>query len=162
MLLRSIADLIPHQGELYLDECACSSMKPSEWRRRVAYSSAESAWWLETVGEHFITPPEPALLVSLGFQQDVLSWSINRLSSGEKQRLALTRILTNKPEILLLDEPTASLDAENIERVEGVISSWQERYTCAVLWVSHQKEQIKRVADRVLKLQHQAITELKQ
>jgi ABC-type iron transport system FetAB ATPase subunit len=162
MLLRSMADLIPHQGELYLNESACSKMKPSEWRKRVAYSSAESAWWQDTVGEHFMTPPEPPLLFSLGFQPDVLNWSISRLSSGEKQRLALTRILTNKPEILLLDEPTASLDAENIERVESVISNWQERYSCAVLWVSHQKEQIERIADRVFKLEHQAITELEQ
>jgi len=159
MLLRAMADLIPHQGELYLNETACSKMKPSEWRKRVAYSSAESAWWQDSVGAHFVTLPNETLLSSFGFQPDVLNWMVSRLSSGEKQRLALIRILANKPEVLLLDEPTASLDRVNIERVENIIADWIKQNIGAVVWVSHQKDQIERIADRRLQIEGQTIIE---
>jgi len=160
MLLRAMADLIPHEGVLYLNNIPCSKTRPSEWRKRVAYSSAESAWWQDCVIEHFIKIPEDSLLSSMGFEPDVLNWSVSRLSSGEKQRLGLIRILLNDPEVLLLDEPTASLDADNIQRVEALITSWQKQKSAAVIWVSHNKAQIERVANRIWQLEHQHITEL--
>lgn len=160
MLLRAMADLIPHQGELYLNDIPCSSMRPSEWRKRVAYASAESAWWQDQVVDHYINPPKDTLLASMGFERDVLNWSVSRLSSGEKQRLGLIRSLLNDPEVLLLDEPTASLDTENIQRVEALITTWQEQNRSVVVWVSHTKAQIERVANRLWQLENQHITEL--
>ena len=53
LLLRAIADLIPHQGEAWLDEQACSRTSPELWRQQVALLPAESQWWSERIGDHF-------------------------------------------------------------------------------------------------------------
>ncbi|HDK38151.1 MAG TPA: ATP-binding cassette domain-containing protein, partial [Thiolapillus brandeum] len=81
-----------------------------------------------------------------GFSQEVLDWQTGRLSSGEKQRLALARMLANQPRVLLLDEPTANLDMRNTEIVEQIIQDYLQQYQAAVIWVSHDPEQLSRVA----------------
>jgi ABC-type iron transport system FetAB ATPase subunit len=110
---------------------------------------AESQWWDEVVGDHF--PAHNNLqLQSLGFESDVLKWSVSRLSSGERQRLAILRLLANRPHILLLDEPTANLDSHNTQCVETLIKQYMEDINAGVLWVSHDMSQIERIADRVI------------
>ena len=81
------------------------------------------------------------------FTKDVYDWSVSRCSTGERQRLALIRLLCLKPQVLLLDEPTASLDEKNVQAVENLIKEFQYAGG-AVIWVSHDPSQIKRVADR--------------
>jgi ABC-type iron transport system FetAB ATPase subunit len=78
---------------------------------------------------------------------------VAQLSSGEKQRLALLRLMVNRPRVLLLDEPTANLDPENVTRVEKLVAAYLRREGAAVLWVSHDPEQTRRVAQRRLRLQ---------
>jgi ABC-type iron transport system FetAB ATPase subunit len=93
-------------------------------------------------------------LGKLGFEKDVLEWRVDRLSTGEKQRLALFRLLLNEPKVLLLDEPTAALDSLNVGLVEDVISNVRKTSGAAVVWVSHSPEQIARVADRHLEFRN--------
>lgn len=151
LLLRALADLDAHDGEVLLDDTPCSSMKAHEWRRRVGLLPAESQWWGEYVGTHFESTDE-ALLHELGFTPEVMQWEVARCSTGERQRLALVRLLQNRPEVLLLDEPTASLDAGNIERVEAIIHRERHERGVAVLWVSHDVQQASRVGDRCLRM----------
>jgi ABC-type iron transport system FetAB ATPase subunit len=151
LLLRAIADLDPHEGEVSLNGESCNTMRAPLWRRRVGLLPAESAWWQDTVGPHF-ADGEPELLRELGFPPEVLGWQVRRLSTGERQRLALARLLANEPEVLLLDEPTASLDPENVKRVEDLIARYRRQHRAAVVWVSHDPEQIARVAGRELRL----------
>ncbi len=95
--------------------------------------------------------------MALGFDESVFDWQVSRCSSGEKQRLALLRLLENQPQVLLLDEPTASLDPESVERVESLIKTYRERNASPVLWVSHDAGQLARVADRQLRLEHKQL-----
>ncbi|WP_126452220.1 ABC transporter ATP-binding protein [Sulfuriflexus mobilis] len=152
LLLRALADLDPHRGKIWLDDREQVEIPAVAWRKQVGLLPAESAWWAETVGEHFSEPPAEGLR-QLGFDESTLGWSVERLSSGEKQRLALLRLLANMPSVLLLDEPTANLDRESTAKAEALIKDYSQRHQAAVLWVSHDPEQIRRVATRHVRLQ---------
>lgn len=147
LLLRALADLDPHDGEAFLDEIACSEFSAPQWRQQVAMLPAESHWWFDRVGDHFSSPPEGSL-AKLGFTAAVMAWQISRLSTGERHRLALLRMLSRSPKALLLDEPTANLDGDNTSRVETLIGDYRQSNATPVLWVSHDPAQIRRVADR--------------
>ncbi|HDQ39810.1 MAG TPA: phosphate ABC transporter ATP-binding protein [Desulfonatronum sp.] len=74
------------------------------------------------------------------------------LSGGQQQRLCLARVLALDPAILLLDEPTASLDFKATQKIEALFQSLKERY--AILAVTHSLSQMRRLADRVLVLRN--------
>jgi len=152
LLLRAIADLDPHEGTVWLDDRPCEAYPAPRWRRLVGLLPAESRWWYERVGEHMERVPT-VWLEALGFTPEVLEWEVRRASSGERQRLALLRLLSNRPRAVLLDEPTASLDPENTRRVEALISRYRRERQAPVLWVSHDPEQIQRIADRRFRLE---------
>lgn len=152
LLLRAIADLDPNDGEVALNGAERNSMPAYTWRRRVALVPAESGWWADTVGEHFIAgTADPALLEKLGFGAEALDWTVARLSSGERQRLALVRALSIKPSALLLDEPTASLDADATHRVEALVRELLGA-GLPILLVTHDPRQAKRLATRTLRI----------
>ena len=156
LFLRAIADLIEHKGEAYLNEQKCSEITPVQWRKWVGFLPAESAWWLDKVGEHFNNVNNNPHLSKLNLSSDCLSWDVSRCSTGEKQRLAIVRLLENKPKVLLLDEPTASLDPESVSAVESLIKNLD----VPVIWVSHDVQQIKRVADRKFEILNNEIKEV--
>ena len=149
LLLRAIVDLDPHQGQVRLGDMAREQVPAPIWRKTVAMLPAESFWWFDAVGDHFQVSGQAieATLQQLGFELDVLNWEVSRLSTGEKQRLAIVRLLQNKPSALLLDEPTASLDAENIERTETLLVDYCRQQQVPLLWVSHDSRQLEKVAD---------------
>ena len=157
-LLRAVADLDPHEGEVRLDGQLQQSMPAHEWRRRVGLLSAESQWWFDDVGAHF-TQPELSWFERLGFDEDVLGWQVSRLSSGEKQRLALLRLMCGRPEVLLLDEASANLDEQNTAVVEGLINEYRRECQAPVLWVSHDLAQVERLADRFYRIEQGALVE---
>jgi ABC-type iron transport system FetAB ATPase subunit len=145
LLLRAIADLDVNKGDIHLNGIPREQFSGSQWRRRVALLPAESHWWAERVGEHSRHWSIPQLAV-LGFPEDVLDWEVGRLSSGEKQRLAVARMLTNQPDVLLLDEPTANLDAGNTAVVESILLDYLQQQKTTAIWVSHDPLQLTRVS----------------
>jgi ABC-type iron transport system FetAB ATPase subunit len=90
----------------------------------------------------------PATIHQLGLEQSVLGQPWSSLSGGQAQRVYLAIAIALSPAVLLLDEPSASLDQEATRRVEKVLK------TCgaALVWVSHDPEQPTRVGGRVLDL----------
>lgn len=147
LLLRALADMEPHLGRVSLDGVACAGVAPTQWRRNIGLLTAESAWWRDRVGEHFSRVDE-SLLTELGFEKEVMAAELHRLSTGERQRLALLRLLAGQPRVLLLDEPTASLDPQSTQRVERLLARYREAQNAGVLWVSHDPLQVRRVAQR--------------
>ncbi len=150
LLLRSIADLEPHQGDVSWKGVNSLALTGPQWRQQIGYLAAESEWWSTRVEEHFPSPEARELLPLLGFYTDVWSARVADLSTGERQRLALLRLLANQPQVLLLDEPTASLDPDNTERVEQLLAEHRRNHGTPILWVSHDPKQIARIADRHL------------
>lgn len=147
LLLRAIADLDPSSGDVLLAGTRRCEMPAPRWRRRVVYVAAESGWWAEAVGDHFEAPGAAGpLLRDLGLPQDALDWPVSRLSTGERQRLALARAIALEPEVLLLDEPTSGLDPTAARAAEALLRQELERGVAVVL-VSHDPDQVARLAD---------------
>jgi phosphate-transporting ATPase len=159
LLLRAIADLDPNEGRVSLDGESREDMPAPDWRRRVAYLAAEAGWWADTVADHFADWRAARPLVeALGLTADCGDWPVARLSTGEKQRLALARSLLMEPRALLLDEPTSGLDPDAIERVEALIRARQEAGV-SVLWVTHDRAQARRVARRCVEIENGQLRE---
>ena len=76
------------------------------------------------------------------------------LSSGEQTRAALAKALLNHPQLLLLDEPTASLDPSAAQLIRAKIKSLAKEDGCGILWTSHNMYEVEAVCDRVLFLSH--------
>jgi phosphate-transporting ATPase len=143
LLLRAIADLDPNEGTIQLHEQSRADMSADQWRRQVTYLPAESFWWNNTVSEHFENHNTD--WTGLGLSTEIGQWQVSRLSSGERQRLALLRALDHNPKVLLLDEVTANLDEENTLRVEALIKNRLSQ-GLIVIWVSHDSSQRHRMA----------------
>ncbi len=152
LLLRSLADLEPHEGTVWWRETEATSMSGPEWRRRIGYLAAESNWWRHRVSDHFADQAVRDALPDVGLPDTLWEAEVAELSTGERQRLALLRLLANRPQVLLLDEPTASLDPQSTRRVEALVERYRVDHGTPVVWVSHDPEQIERVADRHLRL----------
>lgn len=76
-----------------------------------------------------------------------------QLSGGQQQRLALARAWARQPDVLLLDEPTASLDPHAKREVENLIAEFAQGEALTLIWASHNLGQVKRLASRVIYLE---------
>ena len=83
---------------------------------------------------------------------DLLDRPVGKLSSGQKTRVSLGKALLNRPELLLLDEPTASLDPDTADWVRERLEAYYGDSKAAVLLASHNMLEVERLADRVILL----------
>ena len=151
LLLRAIVDLDPNTGNIVVGGRTREAMPANEWRKLVALVPAESGWWTDRVGDHFPAGSDATQLIGRLGLAGSMEWEVGRLSTGERQRLSFARALCRKPQALLVDEPTASLDDHATGLVEDLI-----RGCCgegmAVLLVTHDRRQAERMAKRVLRM----------
>jgi len=97
----------------------------------------------------FVARAEVVALLGL---TDLLARGVQQLSGGERQRVALGRALLSQPRLLLLDEPLAALDVARREEVLPYLERLRDRYAIPMLYVSHQYEEVLRLATHVVLL----------
>lgn len=158
--LRALADLTPHTGDVLLDGVSQTKIRPDHWRKQVGYVPAESGWWADVVVQHFSESPPTEWLSSLSLAPELLDAPVERLSTGERQRLALVRALVLQPKVLLLDEPTANLDQHNAHKLIDLVKTYAQTEQAAVIWVSHDADERALLGSRSLEIRadttHQA------
>jgi len=89
----------------------------------------------------------------------LLDRRVGSLSAGQKTRGALAKALINRPDLLLLDEPTASLDPDTADWVRHYLERYQQETGAAILLASHNMGEVERLADRVLMLRQGRIVD---
>jgi ABC-2 type transport system ATP-binding protein len=90
---------------------------------------------------------------------DFLDRPNGKLSAGQKTRVALAKALINQPELLLLDEPTASLDPDTADWVREHLESYRKQHDATILLASHNMFEVERLCDRVIILKRGRIEE---
>jgi len=93
-----------------------------------------------------------SILISLGFSEDTHSRPVSTMSGGQRTRLALARLLSREPDILILDEPTNHLDSETMLWLENHLASYNPKKT--VILVSHDRLFLDRVTNKTLDIEH--------
>jgi ABC-type iron transport system FetAB ATPase subunit len=159
VLLRLIADMDPGRGAVALGGIPREHFTGPCWRQAVVYQAAEPAWWEPTAAAHFRagdTAWVAALLAELRLDAQLLHTDIARLSTGERQRLALVRSLACRPRVLLLDEPSAALDAASIAAMEAVLRA-QLAAGLGIVLVTHSPDQAKRLGHRRFELREHTL-----
>jgi ABC-2 type transport system ATP-binding protein len=81
---------------------------------------------------------------------DLLDRPTGKLSAGQKTRVSLAKALLNRPDILLLDEPTASLDPDTADWVRGRLERYRAEHGATVLLASHNMAEVERLCERVI------------
>ena len=152
LLLRALADLDQADGYVTLDGVERGEMKPQDWRRQVRYVAAEPAWWLSTGRAHFpdgLAERMSRLMRAVDLGEAQLDQPVHQLSRGEQQRLALARAVIDDPKVLLLDEPTATLDTATAAQIEELIK-FQLLAGRRIVLVSHDPAQVNRLSHQRL------------
>ena len=98
-------------------------------------------------------------LKKVNLKPDILEKKPNELSGGEQQRISLVRTLLLEPEIILLDEVTSALDEDNTLLIEELIKYENENNELTFIFISHNNEQAKRLAQKVIYMEEGVIKE---
>ncbi|AIQ35225.1 MULTISPECIES: ABC transporter ATP-binding protein [unclassified Paenibacillus] len=157
-LLRIMALLdAPDEGDMLVNGTSFKSMDSRLWRMKVGFVAQQAVMLpgsmednLRTVSKLHDRPYDlklvQRLLEQLGLDQLDLSKKAADCSGGEKQRISLIRSLLLRPNVLLLDEITASLDIDSTQRVEDLLVQWHKEEGTSMIWVTHDLKQASRIS----------------
>lgn len=164
-LLKICSSLIsPTKGEILFKGKNYLELDLTELRKQIVYCFQTPFLFGESVRENLEFPflirdvkPDYTKIKKLfdlfAMSEDYLDRKVEKLSGGEKQRIALMRSMVFMPEILLLDEITSALDLENSKIVTEVIHQVNMSGT-TVLWVTHNPNQIEHIANKFIYIEH--------
>jgi ABC-2 type transport system ATP-binding protein len=108
---------------------------------------------LSIFADLYSVPDGPARIAELAHELDLvdlLDRPGGKLSAGQKTRVSLAKALLNRPEVLLLDEPTASLDPDTADWVRGRLENFRRTNNAAILLASHNMNEVERLCERVI------------
>lgn len=161
-LLKLISSLLsPTSGSIFFENKDYLTFLPEEYRKQVSYCAQTPMLFGETVYDNLKFPyllrkipvDDNKLTNDLDYfslPNSIMQKGINELSGGEKQRISLIRNLQFMPKILLLDEITSALDEDNKAKVNNIIHHYVKTQNLAVLWVTHDQNEIKHADDVIL------------
>lgn len=153
----------PTEGAIFFRGQSLADLDPVALRRQVGYVPQKPYLFGLTVVENLCYPFQLrglpcdrnaiiSYLERVKLPAGVLEKRCGELSGGEQQRVCLIRALLAQPTVLLLDEATASLDETNTAVIENFVAEEQARRQMTVVFVSHQREQLRRLARQVVGL----------
>ena len=159
-LMRILASMISAtSGEVLFHGQNINTFEPTEYRQRVSYAFQQPTLFGKTVRDNLSFPFEVRKqdfnekrvidyleMVNLG--QAYIDKSVNDVSGGEKQRIALLRNLLFQPEVLITDEVTAGLDTENKAIVHEMLDEFNRR-GLTILRVTHDESEISAATDKI-------------
>ena len=166
-LVHALAGLVAASGRVQLDEATwldtAAGIDVAAERRRIGYVFQDARLFphLDVAGnlhyglrrappgDHYAGRDEIVALLGLG---TLLKRRAHQLSGGERQRVALGRALLAQPRLLLLDEPLASIDVARRDEVLPYLESLRDHYSIPMLYVSHQYDEVLRLATHVVLL----------
>jgi putative ABC transport system ATP-binding protein len=160
----------PTEGKIIFQGKDMLEYDPRSLRKSISYCFQIPLLFGDTVEDNLVFPYAirdmvmdklrvHELLAKFNLDNEILKEEIKNLSGGEKQRIALIRTLLFKPEIILLDEVTSSLDVDNTRIVESAVNSLNKEGT-TVLWITHSPEQGRKYANKLLTIENGGIKSL--
>lgn len=153
-LLNRMSD--PDEGSLFFKTRPYLNLDVLELRRKIGMVFQLPVLLHGTVRDNLLIGPRlfrqtlseneiESLLEQVALPKSMKDQDTRSLSGGQKQRVSLARTLANQPEVLLLDEVTASLDPNSSLEIEELIQTLHKKQGKTILWVSHNLKQAKRV-----------------
>ena len=149
----------PSSGEIVFDSKGQCDYSPCELRRRIGCLFQTPHLFPGNVADNIRYAREDltedrvvALIEQVGLHREMLPESGERLSVGEKQRVALARLLATEPAVVLLDEPTSALDPSHTAGIEKLIKEMANSIKLTVIMVTHHPEQALRMGGEALLL----------
>lgn len=170
-LLKSINMLnTPSCGQIKYHNNDIQEISPMALRKKIGYVLQKPTLFGNDVMENLKYPCElhqkvfdinlvEFYLKKVNLKPDILEKKPNELSGGEQQRISLVRTLLLEPEIILLDEVTSALDEDNTLLIEELIKYENENNELTVIFISHNNEQAKRLAQKVIYIEEGVIKE---
>lgn len=159
-LMRIFASMISStSGDVIFDGKSIETYDPILYRQKVSYAFQQPTLFGKTVRENLAFPFEVRkkevdeakiidYLKMVNLDETYIDKSVNDVSGGEKQRIALLRNLLFPPEVLITDEVTAGLDAENKEIVHKMLNQFNQR-GLTILRVTHDETEIEVADDKI-------------
>ena len=157
--------LSPDQGQIFFQGNDVETIDMVELRKKVGMAFQSAPMLSGTVYDNLNLPlaifndklsQERAskLLEMVDLDKQFLNRKISSLSGGEKSRVSLARTFVSKPQVLLLDEITSSLDYTLVRDIERLVMKLQQTHQLTVIWITHDLAQAERVSDDIWFLNH--------